>query len=311
VVVEVSLVGLCGTDVELFAGTMPYFASGEATYPLVPGHEWSGTVHALGDDVTSVQLGDLVTGDTFLGCGSCRQCDAGRTQACAARYEVGVRHGWPGAAAEQLLMPADALHRLPPTVDAVKGVFVEPGSCAARAIEEAMVSEKTGVAIWGTGTLGLLMLQIARARGAEVDVIGLHEPQLRLAAQLGARQVLHPDEVLDGHYDVVVDATGSPDVPAAAMSAVAAGGKLVLVGVPASSAQLDAVAMVQRDLTVRGLLGGSAHIPRMIDLLANGAVAVEPLVARYLTLEQVADFLSEPRRDPDVAAPKTLVSIRG
>jgi threonine dehydrogenase-like Zn-dependent dehydrogenase len=139
VVVDVERVGLCGTDVEFFTGHMSYLHSGEATYPIRIGHEWSAVVSAVGPGVDAGWLGRRVTGDTMLGCGHCARCRSGRHHVCAERYEIGVRRGFPGALAEQLAVPVTALHPLPDTVDATLGALVEPGGNALRAFRAAEV----------------------------------------------------------------------------------------------------------------------------------------------------------------------------
>jgi len=126
VVVDVERAGVCGTDGEFFSGEMAYLRSGEAAYPIRIGHEWCGVVSSVGDGVDPAWLGRRVTGDTMLGCGSCVRCRGGRQHLCADRYEVGIRGGWPGALAEQLAMPARALHPLPDAVDPAAGALVEP-----------------------------------------------------------------------------------------------------------------------------------------------------------------------------------------
>src|SRR5262249_48203765 len=119
VVVDVERAGVCGTDMEFFSGEMAYLHSGEAAYPLRIGHEWCGTVTALGDGVDPSWLGRRVTGDTMLGCRTCERCLNGRQHLCANRFEIGIRNGWPGALAARLPVPASALLALPDTVDAV------------------------------------------------------------------------------------------------------------------------------------------------------------------------------------------------
>src|SRR5215211_7227458 len=130
VVVDVERVGVCGTDVEFFTGEMAYLHHGHAAYPMRLGHEWTGTVAAVGKGVDPAWLGRRVTGDTMLGDGTCRRCRRGAQHVCADRQEVGIRGGRPGALAEQLAVPAASLHTLPETVDPVLGALVEPGGNA-------------------------------------------------------------------------------------------------------------------------------------------------------------------------------------
>ncbi|RSM57975.1 hypothetical protein DMB66_31215 [Actinoplanes sp. ATCC 53533] len=100
VLVDVERVGVCGTDLELFTGEMSYLHTGGSSYPVRPGHEWSGVVTAVGSGVDPAWLGRRVTGDTMIGCGRCDRCAHGRHHVCADRYELGIRDGLPGALAE-------------------------------------------------------------------------------------------------------------------------------------------------------------------------------------------------------------------
>src|SRR5580693_616182 len=151
VVVDVERAGVCGTDVEFFTGHMVYLRTGEARYPVRIGHEWCGVVTRAGDEASAAWLGQRVTGDTMLGCGQCERCRSGRQHLCADRFEIGIRGGWPGALAEQLLVPASALLPLPDRIGATAGALVEPGGNALRAVRAALASTvEAGTAEGGT-----------------------------------------------------------------------------------------------------------------------------------------------------------------
>ncbi len=137
VVVDVERAGVCGTDVEFYTGEMAYLHQGHAHFPMRIGHEWMGTVTRVGDGVDPSWLGHRVTGDTMLGCGTCRRCLAGHQHVCAFREEVGVRGGRAGALAEQVAVPASSLHRVPEGMDAALGALVEPAGNALRAVQGA------------------------------------------------------------------------------------------------------------------------------------------------------------------------------
>ncbi len=149
------------------------------------GHEWCGSVSAVGDGVDEGWIGRRVTGDTMLGCGRCRRCGTGLQHVCEDRFEIGIRGGWPGALAEQLPVPVTALHALPDAVDAVAGALVEPGGNALRAVEGATLGPGARLLVLGPGTIGLLAARFALAKGAEVHVMGLSEPSLDFARTLG------------------------------------------------------------------------------------------------------------------------------
>ena len=143
VVIDIDRVGVCGTDVEFFTGEMAYLQQGHAAYPIRLGHEWCGTVSAVGDGVDPGWVGRRTTGDTMLGCGRCDRCRAGRPHVCEDRYEVGIRGGFPGALAERMAMPVTALHPLPDAVDDVAGAMVEPGGSALRSVDLRSLHRKT------------------------------------------------------------------------------------------------------------------------------------------------------------------------
>ncbi len=185
VVVEIDRVGVCGTDVEFFTGDMEYLRTGHASYPIRLGHEWSGRVVALGDGVDPAWRGRRATGDTMLGCGKCRRCRSGLPHVCEDRYELGIRGGFPGALAERMAYPARWLHPLPDAVDDVAGAMVEPGGNALRSVEAARIRSGDRVLVAGPGTIGLLVALFARARGAEVHLLGRSERTRRFAAGLG------------------------------------------------------------------------------------------------------------------------------
>ncbi len=138
----------------------------------------------MGPGVDEAWLGRHVTGDTMLGCGHCRLCLGGRQHVCHDRFEIGIRGGWPGALAEQVLVPANALYALPDSVDAVAGALVEPGGNAWRAVQAAEAAPGARVLVYGPGTIGLLAGLLAAAEGLEVHLAGRSQRSLAFARSL-------------------------------------------------------------------------------------------------------------------------------
>ena len=305
--VAVERVGLCGTDVEFFTGEMAYLHQGHAAYPMRLGHEWSGTVLAVGDDEAARWIGRRVTGDTMLGCGHCRRCLGGRQHVCADRYEIGIRRGWPGALAEQLLVPVSALHELPDTVDAVAGAMVEPGANALRAVRAADVRHGARVLVMGPGTIGLLAAQFALAHGAEVHVAGLDDASLEMARASGVAGAWTMAELPRVAYDSVIDATNDPAAPGRALDLVEPGGRVVYIGLAGVPSTIDTRALVLRDVTAVGILSGSPGLPGAIEHYASGLVRPHPLVAATVPLDRVGDVLSGWRPVGAGAGPKVHV----
>lgn len=214
VVVDVERVGVCGTDVEFFTGEMAYLHSGHASYPLRLGHEWAGTVTSVGGSVDPAWVGRRVTGDTMLGDGTCRRCRRGHQHVCEHRTEVGVRHGRPGALAEQLTVPVTSLHALPETVDATLGALVEPGGNAWRAAQAAAVTVGDRTLVVGPGTIGLLTAMFVRARGSEVHLMGVSQESLAFALTLGFEHTWTGSTLPDLPFDAVIDASNAAHLPA-------------------------------------------------------------------------------------------------
>src|SRR3954471_11961954 len=186
-----SAVGICGTDVEIFEGSLAYFRMGIARYPMVPGHEWSGEVVEVGEGVRGFSEGDRVVGEVAIGCGVCVRCRAGRMHLCDRRTETGIVH-MDGAMASHLVFPAASAHR----VDFEGAALVEPTSVALHAVRRGAVGGKS-VLVVGAGPIGLLVAQCARAEGASsVMITDRRADRMTLAAALG----IPPMESLGGEY---------------------------------------------------------------------------------------------------------------
>ena len=289
-VVAVHLVGVCGTDLELASGDMAYLASGRTSYPLRPGHEWSGVVRAIGEGVDPAWVGRRVTGDTMLACGRCDRCLAGRRHVCRHLAEVGIS-GYPGALAEQLRVPVDSLLHLPDTVDDAAGAMVEPGGNAWRASDAALAGPGIRVLVWGAGTIGLLAAAFAVAAGAEVHVVARRQASRDLAMRFGVAATWTPERLPDGPIHSVIDATDDPDVPAAAVRAVEPGGRVVYIGLAGTPSRIDTRDLVFGDLTAVGILGGSPGLAHAIEAYAAGRVDPAPLVGRTVGLADAPGVL--------------------
>jgi threonine dehydrogenase-like Zn-dependent dehydrogenase len=310
VVVDIDRVGVCGTDVEFFTGEMAYLHQGHAQYPMRLGHEWSGTVRAVADDVDPSWLGRRTTGDTMLGCGTCRRCLQGRPQVCEDRYEVGIRGGFPGALAEQMAVPVTALHPLPDAVDEAAGALVEPGGNALRALRAAALAPGERVLVLGPGTIGLLVALFAMAQGAEVHILGRSRQSLGFARSLGVHGAWSAGSIPALAFDAVIDASNSPSLPARALEAVEPGRRVVYIGLAGKPSKIDTRAMVLKDVTAVGILGASAGLAGAIGQYAAGLVEPRSLVAATVALSEVGDVLAGARPGGAGDGPKIQVDPR-
>ena len=310
VVVDVERVGVCGTDVEFFTGEMAYLHNGISSYPVRLGHEWSGTVSAVGDGVDPSWVGKRTTGDNQIGCGHCYLCLHGRQYVCDDRSEFGLRGRYPGALAEQLLVPASSLYALPDEVDATAGAMVEPGGNSLRAVWGAAIEPGFRILIVGAGTIGLLAAQFALAEGAEVVVADRSERALRFADSLGGYTVHDIGQLPIARYDAIIDASNDPLVPAMAVDLVQPGGRAVFIGLSGTPSLLDTRTMVLKGVTAVGILSASPGLAATIELYASGAVDPRPLVAATVGLDAVPALLAGTRPADAGPGPKVHVDPR-
>ncbi len=310
--VDVERVGICGTDVELYTGVMAYFGQGKTHFPLRPGHEWVGRVRSVGPDADVSWIGTRVTGDTMLGCGVCRFCLGGRQWVCPYREEVGITDGWPGALAEQQLIPARFAHLIPEHVSVTSGALVEPGGNSLRAAEATAAEPGNRVLVLGSGTIGLLAALFLLARGVDVHLAGDRAGSLQLGRDLGVSTTYDLDEIAtsDERFDAVIDATSSDTSPAIAGRLVDPAGRIVLIGLSGTPSVVDTRDLVLGDITTVGILSASPALAGAIEAFATGAVAPDSLVAEVIGLSEVASRLDGRRGVAAGPGPKVHVDPR-
>jgi L-iditol 2-dehydrogenase len=297
-VVRPDAVGICGTDLELLSGAMTYLTSGFARYPIVPGHEWTGVVAAVGAQVDGFAAGDRVVGEVPIGCGTCAQCAAGRYHLCPRRTETGIA-GREGAMATSLVFPASSAHRVPPGVDPADAAMVEPFAVAYRGVVRSGVRPGEALAVVGGGTIGLLAALTARALGVDdVRVVEIDPDRRRFAAGLG----LDVSAVPAVGVPRVVEASGTAAGVGAALEACRDGGSVVLLGLtgaPATPVDLDRV--VVRDIMLQGSLGSPGVWSDVVALVAERRVRPSALVSHRFPLDDApAAFALAAAREPGV-----------
>ncbi|MFE7561503.1 zinc-binding dehydrogenase [Kitasatospora sp. NPDC057500] len=285
VTVRTSLVGLCGTDLELLHGTAAYLRDGRARYPLVPGHEWCGKVAEVGCEVTEFAPGDRVVGHTMVHCGLCRMCRRGRRPLCERLTEVGL-YGRQGAAAEYVVLPERSLSRIPGQVPDRAAVLVEPAVTVVAGLERARCRLGDRVVVLGTGTIGLLAVQLAARLGESVDAVGIDPAGRRLALRCGARRALSPEQARaegSARYSLAVEASGAAQAFALGLDLLEPGGRLAVIGVAGSPCpDFDPGQLALRGLEVIGVRHGLDHYDRTLRLFRDGVLSAEPLIAAVL-----------------------------
>jgi threonine dehydrogenase-like Zn-dependent dehydrogenase len=275
--IRVVQAGICGTDLELVRGY--------ADFAGVPGHEFVGVVE---DCETAPQwLGRRVVGEINVSCGHCRRCNEGSPTHCERRSVLGIR-GRQGAFAPFITLPVANLHEVPPAVPDDKAVFTEPIAAAYRITQQVEIDGRDDVAILGDGRLGLLTAMVLAPTGCRLTVIGRHPHKLAIAQRLGAA-TRESDDVPAAHFDIVIEATGSPTGLAAALGAVRPRGVVVLKSTFANPPPIDATRLVLDEIELVGSRCGPFE--PALEALADGLVDPTPLIDdRYPLTDAVEAF---------------------
>jgi 2-desacetyl-2-hydroxyethyl bacteriochlorophyllide A dehydrogenase len=291
VLVRVEAVGLCGTDIHVLDGE---FAP--TRYPIIPGHETSGVVEAVGDQVSEIAVGDRVSVDPTLTCGECSYCAVGRSNLCEQWNGSGVART-NGSTAELTVAPARNVHRLPDGVDLALAALIEPLSCAIHGYD--LLPRRMGehYLIYGAGTMGLMMAQLApRAGAASVTLVDRNPARLDVARDVGIELVSLSADTLDrrGGWDVVIDCTGVVAAIEDGLTHVRRGGVFQQFGVAAADAraQFSPFAVYNDEISVIGSMAVLASYARAVEMFAAGALNADRMVSRAYTLEDYGEALA-------------------
>ncbi|MCP2261348.1 L-gulonate 5-dehydrogenase [Streptoalloteichus tenebrarius] len=302
VLVKIAYNSLCGSDLSLYRGVWHGF-----TYPVVPGHEWSGTVVET-NGVDGDLRGARVTGDLTVSCSRCAPCERGTPVLCENLQELGFNRD--GACAEYMTIPAHNVYRLPDGLSLKAACQVEPLAVALHAVATAGVEEGDRVAVLGAGGIGLLLMQAAALRGATVTTVSEPVAERRARARdLGALTVTSaaPGELAalverrpELTPDVVLEASGYPAAVQEAIEVVRPGGRIGLVGyrVEESGVMAPHHATVKA-LTIRGSLGPGGRFAEAIEVLASGAINTDALLSHEFGLDDHAAALDLALRRTD------------
>lgn len=302
---RIDAVGICGSDLSGYLGHLSVRA-GRA--PLIPGHECTGTVIALGSDAANLPsaggllppltVGQRVALNPLLADGTCPLCLHGDEQLCLQRTLIGAHRD--GAFADYAAVPARACYPLPDDLDARTGALAEPLACAVRAVDLAGVGPGSSLLILGAGPIGLLILAVARHVGvAQITIADIQPSRLALAADWGAHQTLHAahDDIpavvrrlsaAGIGCDAAIDAVGNQQTRTQAIAAVRPAGRVVLVGLHEESASLPANLLVRNEIQLQGSYSyRPSTFLHALELLAAGLL---PPVADWVQTHPLRDL---------------------
>ena len=291
VVVRMTAAGLCGTDYEIWSGARP------VAYPRIMGHELVGRVEATASDVTRVSPGDPVVVEPNYSCGHCPLCREGNRNLCLSRTTIGINAD--GGFAELVRVPARCCWRATAGAASDALLLAEPLAVVVRAVARGEPKPGETAAIVGAGTLGLLALQVLRARGARVMVTSRSRRRFALATELGA-DATHA--TLEGRLadaarrfagregvDLVVETAGTAEAVTHALELVRPGGRVVLTGLPHEPTSVSFFSVVRREITLTGSMIYQDEFPEALRLVESGAVQTTPLITHRFGLERIGE----------------------
>jgi (R,R)-butanediol dehydrogenase/meso-butanediol dehydrogenase/diacetyl reductase len=302
--IKVHWCGICGSDLhEYLAG--PIFIPVENPHPLtgkkapiILGHEFSGEIAEVGEDVAGVRVGDRVTASASRSCGECFWCKRGETIICEKNAGTGLMAD--GAFAEFVNVPAYDIYRLPPEVSYEEAALAEPLAVGVHAMRKGRIQPGDNVVIVGAGTIGLATLQAARASGAKMIIVAeIAEARKEYARKLGATLVLDPSEV-DIPTEVVkatngvgadlgFECVGDPATAAMVLDSVRRGGKMVVVGIFEKPFDLNLNSCVFFEKEIIGSLGYNDEFSTVLSFLVDGRLQAVPMITGKIGLDDILD----------------------
>lgn len=302
VLVKVRRAGICATDLAIYTGDCSFVRDGSIRYPIRFGHEWSGVVEAVGENVTKFRLGDRVVSDSGVRCNKCDACLRGDFMDCRNIRSVGTINTWDGCFAEYMLMPEYHLYRLSDNVSLDEGALIEPATISYDAFTNVKISKDSVVAVFGTGAIGMGCAWLARYLGAaKVIMVGRQDAKLEVAQQIGATDVVNNTKVdavnaiqsLTGGIgaDVTIETSGAESALIEAIRSTVRYGRLSILSFydrPVDHIPVDTV--VINCLSIRGAAGHFGYPEKINRIMSEYGTKLTPIISGRFDLENCTDY---------------------
>lgn len=279
--IKIKMSGICGTDIHIYRGE--YLG----TYPIIPGHEFSGIVDAIGEGVTRFSLLDHVAVEPNISCNNCDACFNNRQNFCEQWEAIGVTR--PGGFAEYVVVPESAAFPIG-SLDFAQGAFMEPLSCVLHGVGKAKVNLGDKVLIMGAGPIGILLLKTVITFGAsEVTQLDTNKGRLELAKKSGANFI--ETDILnlqDEHFDIVIDTTGVPFLMETSLDVVRKGGTLLWFAVPKKEATITVhpFKIFEKGISIVSSYTSVRNSIQAARMLKSGKIDVRDVISHRLSVEE-------------------------
>jgi len=294
VIIQIKRIGVCGSDIHVFHGLHPY-----TSYPVVQGHEVSGIISEVGNQVRSLSVGDKVTFMPQITCGECYPCQHGMYHICESLKVMGFQTG--GAAQEFFAIDAEKVLRLPNNIPFDQAAMIEPISVAVHAVSRGGDVQGRNVLVLGAGTIGNLVGQVAKASGANaVMITDVNDYKLDKARKCGLDFVINPrKEDLDqailrdfgpDRADLILECVGVQDTITQAVLNARKGTTIVVVGVFGRKPEVDLGLVQDRELSLVGtLMYQKRDYEKAIELVASGKLFLNEMITHHFPFKEYPD----------------------
>ncbi|QGQ94602.1 theronine dehydrogenase [Paenibacillus psychroresistens] len=290
--VQVKCCGICGTDQHIYHG---HPGSAVVTPPIVLGHELSGEVTEIGENVFDLRVGDRISIDPNIYCGACEFCRSGRAHLCDHLQAVGVTRD--GGMSEFCVAPAANCYKIPDTMSYAEGALIEPLGCVLHGFKKLDIRANSSVLIIGGGFIGQLFLQLFKQHGAAKIVVSepnesKHERLLQLGAHVVVKPVLGSLASLV-MADIVIECVGQRESMELAVSSVRKGGQVLLFGVSSPDTQIaiSPYEIFSKELKIMGSFINPHTHEEAIALVSQGIIQVESLVGHRFYLDDIPEVM--------------------
>lgn len=303
IIIKTEACGICAGDLKCMHGAAMFWGDEvQPRYvepPFIPGHEFLGHIVKMGENVSGFSVGDRITADQIVPCGTCRFCKSGRYWMCQPHAIFGFQSGNNGGMAEYVRYPKNAvISRVPEEMPLEKALLIEPYGCSKHAVDRAQIGSEDVVVISGAGTLGLGMITYARMRNpALLIALDLADNRLEKAKEFGADLVMNPQkedvtkkvlELTEGYgCDIYIEATGHPSSVQQGLNMIRKLGRFVEFSVFGQPATIDwSIIGDRKELDVLGAHLSPYCYPFVIRNIGNGSLKTDGVVSAMFPIEQ-------------------------
>lgn len=306
--VQVKAVGICGTDLHIFA-----HGRADVQLPRIMGHELSGVVTAVGPAVDRVKVGDRVVLDPVFACGACSTCRKGHPNVCSSVRCYGVQMD--GGYQDVIVVGQEHLYPFADNVSFAQAALAEPFSIASNILHRAALTAEDNLIVIGAGTIGLSILQVAKSIGARVLVVDIELRKLAVAAGMGADKTVNSKEeslpeaaeaFAPGGFDVVVDAVGTTELFTQSIGYAAPCARVMSIGFDGTPAAVEPVVITKKELSIIGSRMNCGRFPEVMRWLNEGRIQADKMISRTYPVEEIQKAFEETIAD-GASIVKTLI----